>query len=65
MPALGPLTDTDYRGLNVALGMVAQKREELQKAADIGLPVEEPMAVLDAMEHVMLSIKRSYFPDRP
>lgn len=60
----GPLTDAEYRKFNTALGQISITREFLLKAQRAGVPVEEPLAVLDAFEHQITVLKQGFFPDR-
>ncbi len=59
------LTDSDYRAIQTGLQHIVLTREELQKAQQAGLDVDNELANLDAMQFKLESIKRSFFPNRP
>lgn len=60
----GPLTNAEYSKFNTALGQLSITREFLLKAKRAGVPVDEPLAVLDAFEHQITVLKQEFFPDR-
>jgi hypothetical protein len=59
-----PLTNDDYRKINTGLGHIVQTREVLMKAQRAMLDMDEPLAVLDALQYQLETVKREFFPDR-
>lgn len=59
------MTDADYRKIITGLAHLAQMRDELERAQRAGLPMDEPLAALDAYQFQLDAIKKEFFPDRP
>lgn len=60
-----PLTAVDNRNLNTALARIAEQRDILERAQRSGLDVSESLAILDALEHQITSVKAEFLPHLP
>lgn len=60
-----PLTDKDYTKINETLAILNRAQQEIDRAKQVGLPVEECDQACQARKALLAAMKQVYFPERP
>jgi hypothetical protein len=58
------LSQADYTKLNTGLARIQSALDQLAKAKECGLDMDEPIAMLEAQQYTIQQLKRNFFPDR-
>lgn len=61
----GPLTTADYNTINKELQRQEMIRQQIELAAQAGIPCAEMDEACKALREQIGQIKKVYFPDRP